>query len=280
MLQRTFVHIPGLGFRSEEKLWGLGIDSWSGLLDGADELFKGRKRSQVKSVIDKSYNALDLGQTDYFYANLPRSALWRLIPDFVDQIAYIDIETTGLSLPPRNGTTSIAVVYNGKLYQEYERRKKRELVKWIDSESKLICTYFGEVFDIPFLRHEYGVKFSQAHIDLCFWLRRLGFTGGLKGVEKSFKSVPRRHSSGLDGFAAVILWDRFLKGSRPALKTLMTYNAEDAVALNHLLQEALLIELKKVKQFTHQYRMPKVPKVKNQVDRKIVRELRNLFDHT
>lgn len=281
MLKRTFVHLPGFGFKAEEKLWNQGVETWDHLRDGVTQFFKADRCVPIIKNLDKSFEALENGRTDFFYRHLPRAALWRLVPDFIKEIAFLDIETTGLSLPPRNTTTSIAIIYKGKLYQEFEHRRKRDLIKWIDSDCKLICTYYGEVFDVPFLRKEFGVKLTQAHLDLCFWLRRLGYTGGLKQVERNFKSVPKRITEGIDGFSALILWNRYLNGSKAALRTLMTYNAEDTIALNHLIKAAIQIELKKIRHFPlHNFAFMKVPKVKNQVDKDIVRELRSMFDNT
>ena len=34
MLQQSFVHVPGIGPRTERRLWSLGIDSWERVLEG------------------------------------------------------------------------------------------------------------------------------------------------------------------------------------------------------------------------------------------------------
>jgi hypothetical protein len=48
-----------------------------------------------------------------------------------------------------------------------------------------LVTYNGARFDLPFIKHEYPeIEFSQLHADLMYPLRRIGYTGGLKVIER------------------------------------------------------------------------------------------------
>jgi uncharacterized protein YprB with RNaseH-like and TPR domain len=107
----------------------------------------------------------------------------------------------------------------------------------------MIVTFFGAAFDVPFLTAEFGVPFDKPHLDLCFWLRRLGCKGGLKRIQKQFPSIPLRTSMDIDGYDAVRLWRLHTKGVPGALETLLAYNAEDTVVLEPLLVEAWRLEL-------------------------------------
>jgi len=166
-----------------------------------------------------------------------------MVPHFIEGVAYLDIETNGLNLPPMAHSTTITFFFRGQLYQEHDPRLKKLLVEKIDRESTVFCSYFGEVFDIPFLRKEFSLPLQKAHLDLCFWLKRLGYHGGLKKVEKQFTDIPSRGSMDIDGFDAVRLWRLHEKGMKGALETLLHYNAEDTVVLEPLLARAFNLEV-------------------------------------
>jgi len=94
-----------------------------------------------------------------------------------------------------------------------------------------LCTFNGESFDLPVLRRAYGLGLLErfrSH-DLSIECRRRNRRGGLKKIEASL-SIPRR-SNGINGVDAMILWDRWLTGDRPALRTLLAYNRDDVVNL-------------------------------------------------
>ncbi len=82
------------------------------------------------------------------------------------------------------------------------------------------------------------IKFPQVHFDLCFLLRRLGLTGGLKGVERSL-SILRNDLEEVDGYIAVLLWHKYKRTKDPRyLETLLAYNTEDVINLEYMLYYA------------------------------------------
>lgn len=244
MLTRTFVHLPGIGPVKESRLWGAGLGHWDALEEEAPRLFRGPRLDEVRTRLDRSREALAGRDWRFFYRHLPRPELWRLVPECFGDIAYLDIETTGQFAPPRCHSTTIAVYFRGKLYQEHDREKKIELLRYVSDEAAALGTFFGEVFDVPFLRAEYGIPLDLAHLDLCFWLKRLGFRGGLKKVEKCFPEVRVRQSADIDGWDAVRLWRWHEAGVPGALETLQTYNAEDTLVLEQLLVIAWNLEVR------------------------------------
>ncbi len=50
---------------------------------------------------------------------------------------------------------------------------------------KVLITYNGSCFDLPFIRNYFGIAVDHVHIDLRYLLSSLGYRGGLKGCEKS-----------------------------------------------------------------------------------------------
>src|ERR1051326_1586003 len=100
MLQRSFIHLPGIGQQTERKLWQQGIISWRKLHDEAPQIFKPTRADAVREALDHSNAAYSRRDLTYFSSNLPRDQLWRLVPELsLDEIAFLDIETTGLGFP-------------------------------------------------------------------------------------------------------------------------------------------------------------------------------------
>jgi hypothetical protein len=81
------------------------------------------------------------------------------------------------------------------------------LQKGID-ESKVIVTYNGKSFDIPFVESFFNIRLNHAQIDLRYVPYSLGFRGGLKGCEKQL-GMDRGDLSDIDGFFAVLLWQEY-----------------------------------------------------------------------
>ncbi len=101
----------------------------------------------------------------------------------------------------------------------------------------LIVTYNGASFDMPMIRSRLHCElFNHVHIDLRFPLHRLGFSGGLKNIEKRLGIDRSGRTQGLDGWDAVRLWHEYRSGNQEALELLLEYNQEDIVNLEPLMQ--------------------------------------------
>lgn len=247
MLENSFVHLPGIGPETEERFWAQGLLTWNELEQNIPSLFGAKKASSIAAALEEGRAAAQEAEYGYFQARFKGSEMWRLLPAILkgpaaDQIAYLDIETTGLGFPPQCKSTTIAVYYRGQLHMEHDRARKAALLREIDADAKCLVTFNGGTFDLPFLRREFALRFSQAHVDLRFWLARLGFKGGLKSIQKSFPEVRQRDSMDIDGFDAVRLWRLHERGVPNALETLLTYNAEDTVVLEQLSRVGLNLE--------------------------------------
>lgn len=250
MLENSFIHLPGIGPETEERLWRNGLKSWDDLASNLGDLFTAKKAGQIAAAIEDSRAAHEACEYNYFQGRLKGSEMWRLLPALFkqkmsDQIAYLDIETTGLGFPPLSHSTTIAVLYEGRLHVVHDHQKKHELLREIDAKAKMLVTFNGGPFDLPFLRKEFGLPFSQAHLDLRFWFAKLNIRGGLKKIQQSFAQIPQREFIDIDGYDAVRLWAMHERGVERALETLMTYNAEDTVVLEQLVFCGLNIESEK-----------------------------------
>lgn len=145
---------------------------------------------------------------------------------------YLDIETTGLGY--YDSITTIAL-FDGRSISWYiNGQNLDDFVKDI-FKYRLIISYNGKSFDIPFIERFFGIKMDHAHIDLRFVLSSLGYKGGLKACETAL-GIDRGDIKGIDGFFAVLLWNDYLKNkNQKALETLLAYNIEDVVNLEKLM---------------------------------------------
>jgi uncharacterized protein YprB with RNaseH-like and TPR domain len=111
----------------------------------------------------------------------------------------------------------------------------------------LLVTFNGSQFDVPFLQaHLPTARLDQAHIDLRFVLRSLGYRGGLKAIERNLGLTRDAAIQNVDGFEAVRLWHRYRRGDRAALMKLALYNLTDVVNLVELVQIALRLHHKQL----------------------------------
>jgi len=92
----------------------------------------------------------------------------------------------------------------------------------------LLVTFNGSCFDLPFLAAKFpSIDFSHLHVDLRFAMKRLGYSGGLKAIERELGIDRDEGIAEVDGFEAVRLWKRYLRGDPAALETLIEYNQAD-----------------------------------------------------
>jgi len=185
--------------------------------------------------------------------------LWRLFPEFRDEVAYLDIETTGLGLPPAGAVTTV-VLYDGRAVSWFVQGQNLHEFPEAVSRYKILVTYNGKCFDIPFLERFFRMPLPQTHIDLRYLLASLGYKGGLKGCESQL-GIGRGDLEGVDGYFAVLLWEEYMRqGSREALDTLLAYNIQDTVNLETLMVKAYNLKLQETPfAGTHELPLPRVP---------------------
>jgi uncharacterized protein YprB with RNaseH-like and TPR domain len=234
MLTNTFIHIQGIGLKTESDLWQAGIKSWEDF-NGSPHasLPSGRNQLISESVSVARDHLAD--RPDYFTNLLPASQHWRIFPHFRPKTAFIDIETTGLSETCQ--ITTIAL-YDGKKIKYYVQGQNLDDFPDDIAAYDVLVSYNGKSFDVPVINRYFGIELPQAHIDLRYILHSLGIKGGLKGCEKQL-GLDRGDLEGVDGYMAVLLWDHYQQtGEKRALETLLAYNIMDTVNLELLMVEA------------------------------------------
>jgi uncharacterized protein YprB with RNaseH-like and TPR domain len=276
MLTNTFIHIQGIGVKTEQKLWGSGLTDWSCLSPESIGGRSSRLNGFFITGIEDSIKNLRENNATYFGKRLPASESWRLFPEFRSSTAYLDIETTGLDRDYDEITT--IALYDGASIKTYVQG--RNLNQFVDDiqDYRVLVTYNGRCFDVPFMERYFKTRFTHAQIDLRYILKSMGFKGGLKGCEKQL-GMDRGDLAGVDGFLAVYLWDRYKrKADLKALESLLAYNVQDTINLEHLLVTAYNMKAGETP-FARERQIPEVVLPENPfaVDVRIVEEIQRSF---
>lgn len=236
MLKSTYIHIPGVGKTVEQKIWASGIRTWDEFLEKQGQVsISPARKDRILEGIRHSSERLEAKDCCYFSKCLPSSEHWRAYPFFSDSAAFVDIETTGLS-PGRDRITVVGI-YDGKEAKTYVRGINLDEIVDEFSKYRLLVSFNGARFDLPFIKSEYPeLEFDQLHIDLMYPLRRIGYGGGLKHIEKLLGISRSDDTEGISGLDAVRLWKQYEKGDPNALDILLKYNEEDIVNLKTIIE--------------------------------------------
>jgi uncharacterized protein len=236
MLNNTYIHIPGVGKSLEQKIWAQGIHSWEEFLEMEDRIsIPSARKARICEGIKKSSERLAAKDSHFFSQCLPSTEHWRAYPLFSDTVAFVDIETTGLS--QRRDKITVVGIYDGIESKTYIRDINLDDIVEEFSKYRLLVSFNGARFDLPFIKSEFPeIEFKQLHIDLMYPLRRIGYNGGLKNIEKLLGISRSEDTEGLTGFDAVRLWKQYERGDEEALEKLVKYNIEDIVNLKTIIE--------------------------------------------
>ena len=249
MLRQTFCHFRGVGPVAERRLWDSGITSWDDVSSSGVSDLRVPRKEFFQQWVDQSKIQLDIGDAAFFANTLPSRHQWRMFPEFRNSVAYLDIETTGLSNISDHITT--IALYDGANIRHYVYGQNLDAFPQDIQEYRLIVTYNGKTFDIPFIEHQFGIKIEHAHIDLRYVLHSLGYCGGLKSCEHQLH-IDRGDLEGVDGYFAVILWAEYEQHeNQKALDTLLAYNVQDVLNLELLMTIAYNAKLKETPFYDH-----------------------------
>jgi len=196
----------------------------------------------LKTGIGESRQHLHQNNPGYFSMLLPSNQSWRFFPEFRDSTVYLDIETTGLDRYYQSITT--IALYDGHEIKTYVNGQNLDDFIEDIQKYKVIISYNGKSFDIPFIENYFNIRLDHAQIDLRYVLYSLGYRGGLKGCERQL-DMDRGDLNDIDGYFAVLLWNEFIKTkNQQTLETLLAYNIQDTINLENLMVTAYNLKLK------------------------------------
>lgn len=234
MIRHTFSLLNGVGEKLERRIWKTGVHTWDDFCKAKEiEGISPERKMVYDSQLTQASMELSFGNAEYFARIMKRKEHWRLFDIFKEGAVCLDIETNGFQ-PGHGGYVTLVGLYDGFEWR-YLIRGENLTVENLNKELagyKCLITFYGSVFDVPFLLRSYhGVKFNIPHFDLCFAARKLGIEGGLKKLETLFGINRDDSVSGMNGYDAVKLWEQVKRGSTEAKELLLTYNREDTINL-------------------------------------------------
>ena len=233
MLEHTFIHIQGIGQKTEQKLWDQGIFTWQDFLNYESCIFSPGRDQFVREELEATIGHRE--DIKFFNSRLTSTEMWRVFDSFKTKAVYLDIETSG----GYQGFDEITVIgiYDGHTVQTFVNGINLDDFEIAITEYELVITFNGSSFDLPIIRKWFpSISLPAGHIDLRFFLNKLGFKGGLKKIEKDFGLCRDSDIDGVDGYEAILLWNAYQRGDKTALDTLIQYNSADIVNLKPLME--------------------------------------------
>ncbi|MBT3463907.1 hypothetical protein HN827_02905 [archaeon] len=233
MIKNTFIIYDKIGKTKEKYLWNNGIKNWSDFLNTENiRFFPKKSKSYYDRKIKESANALQNYDSSYFKNKLSPLDSWRLYDYFRDDVIFLDIEISGSS---KNGHITVFGMYDGydtKIMIKDINLDFISLKKFL-LNFKLIITFNGSSFDIPFIKKRHkGLIPDIPHFDLRHACKKVGLSGGLKQIEKK---LGIRRNDYLENFDPISYWNIFRHtGNKKYLNQLIEYNEEDVINLKKI----------------------------------------------
>lgn len=237
MLLSTFRHIKGIGKKTESRLWENGITNWDKYLK-----LNGKQlclcSDNVINPIESSLQAYEDGNTGFFAHNLPKTEYYRIALTYPKETLFLDIETTGLSL--YYDQITLVGWSIGQKYGLYLKDQDASGLLDALNSARAIVTFNGTLFDLKFLKKTFpAIYIPPIHIDLRFFAKRAGLSGGQKAIEPQVGYKRPKLVKGMEGESAPILWYKYRRGHKAALKELVTYNHADIEGMKWIFDYAL-----------------------------------------
>jgi len=230
LINECFLHCPGIGPKTENRLKEKGYRNWDDCLDNREGIpLSGRKRESFINEIERSSLALENEEIDFFIERYPAKEHWRILGRYYKNATFFDIETTGLSWH-YNHASVISAYQNGRLFTFVHGENLDDFLLLVD-DSEMLVTFNGNCFDIPFLEKTFNIPALDCpHVDLRWVAYHRGYRGGLKLIERDMGIFRPHEISEVDGFEAVDLYYRWQSGDQGAREKLLSYCNADVLS--------------------------------------------------
>ena len=232
-IKSTFIHLNKVGIKTEKELWNKKILTWDDYqaqIENTNLFFE-----KTSSVLTESFQALDNSDIDFFSKTLPSKEYFRLALSFPKDVIFLDIETTGLS-QYYDHITMIGWSLDGKYDYYVQGIHKEEKFRNALKKAKIIVTFNGSVFDIPFMKNYFkDINVPQCHIDLRFLAKSVDLAGGQKSIEDQIGFKRSKALKDTNGYMATVLWDEYKWGKKSSLEKLIAYNHSDVEGMKAIL---------------------------------------------
>ena len=253
MLQHTFLHLDGLGVIKERQLWNAGVKTIGDYSKAQnDQLsFDFSEKNKNGSAVQLTVNALLEKNSAFFADRLPSTEFYRIAATYPAETVFIDLETTGLS--HYYDEITVIGVLRGNSFDYYVKGQSDARLKKvlnIIENAKCIVTFNGALFDLKFLRKEHpDLQIPKAHIDLRFFARRFGYSGGQKKTEFDLGIKRSDEVVGVAGEQAPLLWHEYKLGDNKSGSLLVEYNRADVLGMQHILNHLISIKVSALEGF-------------------------------
>lgn len=236
MIRNSYIFLEKIDAKTENNIWKQGISDWDSFLETKKikGMSKARKLYYNRQIL-KARKALYNLNSSYFIDKIPSTETWRLYNFFKEDSVFLDIETTGIYSHDDITLVGLFDGFETKIMIKDINLNinflKKELEKY-----KLIVTFNGAVFDLPFIKKRYyNLLPNIPHFDLRTACARVGLTGGLKTIERKLGIKRNKIIEKLYGGDAVTLWKMFrATGDDYYLNLLVEYNEEDVINLKKI----------------------------------------------
>lgn len=221
MITNTFLHIKGISKRQEQALWAQGVTDWTRDTDD--------KRLARYTALDDSRAAFTNGDAEFFAKALPKVEHYRIALAFPKDVLFVRVETTGSSLY-YDSITMIGWSLGAEYHVFVEGEDPSEFCDAV-FRAKAIVTFNGTLHDCKFIHKRFpDLLLPSVHLDLRYCAKRVGFSGGRQAIEQAVGLVRLRASE-----SPAVLWHRYRRGDKAALRRMITGNHADIEAQKVLL---------------------------------------------
>ncbi len=233
-IHESLLHCPQIGPKRLSRLHAADIRSWQDVIDREAELPSGI-REPIVAEARRCLDALHRKDIGYFVENLSTKDRWRILSQFLGEVSFFDIETSGLEYD--DPITVIACWHRGAIHTFIEHENLDDFLDLLD-EVTLLSSFNGSTFDVPRVLDAFHIpQLPCPHLDLRWLCYHQNLRGGLKDITRRLGLNRPEDLQEADGELAIRLWARWEHfNEREALDELLRYCASDVLLLVLLAQ--------------------------------------------